>query len=373
MDLTYNFMLPVLMFIWGKTQSYGWALVGLTLGVRALLWPLVAKQTASMQQMSLIQPMLKEIQERYKDDPEMLKTKLMEFYSKNKVNPMGGCLPMLLQLPIFIALFTTFSGPPFGDKPISVNVKVVKSAQAVKETKKETSDATMPYVSPAGKLAKIAIYPGELKLSTGEEIDFGTRTIEGDLPSDFKPKWEVVKGGKPASAEAATISETGHAVFNQEGDYQVHAIVPGVAKEERFGPFSGLGKVAVGMQLLDPKNLDVVILVLGFGVSMWISQKFMMPQSKIDPAKMDDQQRVQQDTMKFMPIAMTGMFVFMPLPLGVLVYMFISNVVQSFQTWLLMKRPVKPLENVTEGAAPGTVTVEAASPSDKPKKKKKKR
>lgn len=377
MDLTYNFMLPVLMFIWDKTHSYGWALVGLTLGVRAVLWPLVAKQTESMQKMSQIQPEMNKIKDVYKDDPEMQKQKLMEFYMKNQVNPLGGCLPILLQLPIFIALFTTFSGPPFGDKPIIVNVKVVKSAQAVKETQKETSDSTQPYVSPEGVKAKVAVYPGTVKLSTGESMDFGTRAIEGELGSAFKPKWQIFKGNKEVQPEAATISETGHAVFNQDGDYQVNALIPGVAKDESFGPFSGLGKIAVGEKLFDPKNFDVLALVIGFGISMWISQKFMMPQNKIDPAKMDDQQRVQQDTMKIMPVAMTVMFFFMPLPLGVLVYMFISNVIQSFQTWILMKRPVKPLVSVVDdvpaGPGGGGNGSGDSNSNGKAKKKKKKK
>ena len=71
----------------------------------------------------------------------------MEFYQKNKINPMGGCLPLLIQLPILLALFSTFTGPPFGDKPIEVKVKVVAAAQASEAHKNEASSGGVPYVS----------------------------------------------------------------------------------------------------------------------------------------------------------------------------------------------------------------------------------
>ncbi len=55
---------------------------------------------------------------------------MMEFYSKNKMNPLGGCLPTLVQLPVLFALFATFSGPPFGDKGVDVKINVVDKAKA---------------------------------------------------------------------------------------------------------------------------------------------------------------------------------------------------------------------------------------------------
>lgn len=349
MDLTYSFMLPILVYFAKATQSYGWALVLLTLLVRVILWPLVSKQTTSMQRMSQLQPMMNQIKERYKDEPEMFQKKAMEFYAKNKVNPMGGCLPMLLQLPIFFALFATFSGPPFGDKPIMVNVKVVDQAN-VREVK-ETAGGNMPYVSPSGELSKIAVFPGEAKISQGESIEYGSRVLEGaKVPSDFHPIWKVYKGQAEAPAAEATIDENGHATFNKVGDYTIYATIPGVAKDESFGLVTGLGKVASGLQFLEPKNWDALFLVLAFGLSMYVSQKFTTTSAnKPKPGEpIDEQTRIQQDTMKILPLVMTATFFFIPLPVGVLIYIVLSNIVQSFQTWMLMKRPVPPLVSVLD-------------------------
>ena len=313
-----------------------------------MLWPLVAKQTESMQRMSQLQPTMKKMQEKYKHDPELMQKKFMEFYSKNRVNPMSGCLPMLLQLPIFFALFATFSGPPFGDKPVAVHVKVINQANAPKEIKKETSSDGVPFVSNTGALAKIAVFPGEVFLPVGDSQDFGTRSVVGNVPPDFKASWKVMEGNHPAPPENASIDENGHAVFKKEGDYQVQAIIPGVAKHESFGFISGLGKVANGVELLKPENWDALFLIVAFGFTMWIAQKFTVKPAQQPGQELDDQARIQQDTMKVLPLVMTGTFFFIPLPVGVLIYIVLSNCVQSFQTWILMKKPVPPLVGVDD-------------------------
>src|SRR5476651_1175324 len=162
-------MIPILEKIAQATHSYGLSIVLLTLLVRILVWPLVANQTKSMMRMSQLQPQLKAIQERYaKTDPELFQKKTMEFYAKNKVNPMGGCLPLLIQLPILLALFGTFTGPPFGDKPVEVKVKVVADKQASEIHKSEVSSGGVAYVSDDHKLAKVIVYPGDSTIVQGE-------------------------------------------------------------------------------------------------------------------------------------------------------------------------------------------------------------
>jgi len=74
--------------------------------------PLTIKQTRSMQEMQRVQPMLKKLQEKYKDDKPKLQEEMMKFYSEHKINPLGGCLPMLLQFPILIALFRMLTFEP---------------------------------------------------------------------------------------------------------------------------------------------------------------------------------------------------------------------------------------------------------------------
>jgi YidC/Oxa1 family membrane protein insertase len=89
------------------TLGLGWgtAIVALTVVVRAALMPLTIKQFKSMQNMAKFQPEIKKLQERYKGDRERLNQEMMKFYRENKVNPFASCLPLLAQLPVFLALF----------------------------------------------------------------------------------------------------------------------------------------------------------------------------------------------------------------------------------------------------------------------------
>lgn len=97
------------------TGDWGLAIIILTILIRLLLWPLTAKQVKSTLAMQKVTPQIKKIQEKYKDDKEKQQEELMKFYSDNKVNPFASCLPMLLQMPIFIALYQVLGGTP--DKP----------------------------------------------------------------------------------------------------------------------------------------------------------------------------------------------------------------------------------------------------------------
>jgi YidC/Oxa1 family membrane protein insertase len=85
--------------------SWGLSIIGLTVVVRTLILPLTFKQVTSMQKLQVLQPEMKKIQERYKDDRQRMNEELMRFYRENKVNPLGSCLPIVLQLPFFISLF----------------------------------------------------------------------------------------------------------------------------------------------------------------------------------------------------------------------------------------------------------------------------
>lgn len=99
-------MLDILGFFYKISRNYGWAIVLLTLAVQIPLFPLTAKSFKSMKAMQQLQPLMVELRQKYKDDPRRLNVEIMNLYKKNKVNPFGGCLPMLLQLPVFWALFT---------------------------------------------------------------------------------------------------------------------------------------------------------------------------------------------------------------------------------------------------------------------------
>ena len=84
---------------------YGWIIVVITVFLRVAFWPLTAASTRSMKKMQALQPQIKQLQEKYKDDPMKVQKKTMELWKENNVNPMGGCLPALIQMPIFIGFY----------------------------------------------------------------------------------------------------------------------------------------------------------------------------------------------------------------------------------------------------------------------------
>ena len=85
--------------------SYGLAIIFMTILIKVVMFPLTQKQMRSMRAMQEIQPKTKYIQEKYKDDQQLMQKKIMELYKEHGVNPMGGCLPLLIQMPIFFAFY----------------------------------------------------------------------------------------------------------------------------------------------------------------------------------------------------------------------------------------------------------------------------
>lgn len=105
-----NFIVRILLWMHETlTLSYGWVLILFGLLVRALLWPLNQKAMRSSTAMQVIQPELKAIQERYKKDPQKLQQEMVRLYKEHGVNPLGGCLPMLIPMPVLFALFFVFA------------------------------------------------------------------------------------------------------------------------------------------------------------------------------------------------------------------------------------------------------------------------
>ena len=95
----------ILHWLFGVFGNFGVAIIGLTLVVRGFMYPVAQKQFASMAQMRAVQPKLKALQERWKDDKPRLQQEMMKLYKEEKVNPLAGCLPVVLQIPIFFALY----------------------------------------------------------------------------------------------------------------------------------------------------------------------------------------------------------------------------------------------------------------------------
>lgn len=106
-------MMPILTYFYGISHSYGVAIIMLTTIVRLAILPLNFKQAKVQQDMQRLQPKLKELQAKHKDNPQELNQAMMALYQEHKVNPLGGCLPLLIQMPFMIALYGTLIGTKF--------------------------------------------------------------------------------------------------------------------------------------------------------------------------------------------------------------------------------------------------------------------
>ena len=104
-DIIAKPLLYILRFFYDYLHNYGVAIILLTVLVKMLFWPLTHKSYKSMKEMQKLQPMMTKIREKYKNDKQKMNQEIMGLYKTYKVNPMGGCLPMVIQIPVFFALF----------------------------------------------------------------------------------------------------------------------------------------------------------------------------------------------------------------------------------------------------------------------------
>ena len=143
--------------------GYGIGIILLTIIVRAAMWPLGVSQQRSMRTMQILQPKMKAIHERYKNDPQQMQQKMMEFYKEHKFNPMAGCFPLLIQMPIFILLYSTLMSPQFISMAGDSQFLFIKRLDATMKTSAGVSNDGIFGVSKfdtfmTGKTAKVKGY-----------------------------------------------------------------------------------------------------------------------------------------------------------------------------------------------------------------------
>jgi len=331
-----NLLLPILDFFYGLVPSYGLAIVALTVVIRLALFPLSAGSIRSARRMRIAQPVMQkrqaEIKSRFASNPQKQQEELGKLM-KEFGSPLAGCLPLLVQMPILFALFATLRGSPFADVPYTLNLKVLPAEQiAAVEPKPFTSASHSIFVTETDHVPVIASLPGGTKLGTGESVQIQLQTKSGEAFAEvlngvangksFLPAWAVTKGESIVS-----VSEAGEITALAPGDATVEGKIPGLAARSGFLFIKALGQV--GFYTDGAVNWDIAILVGSFGLSLFISQLLSGMGMPANP---------QQSTAnKITPVMITGMFLFFPLPAGVLLYMVIANIFQALQTFLLTR------------------------------------
>jgi YidC/Oxa1 family membrane protein insertase len=329
-----NLLLPILDFFYGLVPSYGLAIIALTVVIRLALFPLSAGSIRNARRMRIAQPVMQkrqaEIKSKYANNPQKQQEELGNLM-KEFGSPLAGCLPLLVQMPILFALFATLRGSPFADVPYTINLKVVPADQiAAVEPKPFNSPSHSIFVTETNHVPVIASLEGGTKLGVGESVPVNLHTKDGesfatvlsgiDHGDAFAPSWSVTKGEGVVSVDAnGTIKALA------PGDATVEAKIPGLAARSGFLFIKALGQV--GFMTDGQVNWDIAILVAGFGISLFASQILSGMGMPPNP---------QQSTAnKITPVMITGMFLFFPLPAGVLLYMVVANVFQALQTFLL--------------------------------------
>jgi YidC/Oxa1 family membrane protein insertase len=340
--LSNNLMLPILDFFYGIVPSYGLAIVALTLVIRFALYPLNAGSLRNMRRMKVAQPLMKErvdqIQKLYKENPAKQQEEMSKVY-KEFGNPLAGCFPLLLQMPVLFALFATLRGSPFSDINYSVNVQVLPKEQI--ENVQPQAFATPPqniYVTGTIHAPLVGVMPGGDKLAVGDTTKIEFQTPEGKplkalaaenkSEIDFEPRWKVIKG-----EEIVKVDEQGNITALAPGEATVQGTIPGLATNKGFLFIEALGRVGA-IDSDGTIHWDILVMILGFGISLYINQTLS------GQAQGPNDNPQQATVNKLTPVIFSGMFLFFPLPAGVLMYMLIANIFQTVQAFILSREPL---------------------------------
>ena len=319
------------------TGNWGLAIIVLTVIVRAALWPLGVQQQRSMRAMQLLQPEMKRIQERYKSDPQTMQRKTMEFYKEHKFNPMSGCLPLLIQMPVFILLYSALISPSF------IQISGGSHFLFIDGMDKQLRGAAAPSydgkfsISGSGDEKNFVIYNKKVKVRLGDEEIDGVKTaknalkIQGSVQAgsniDFKIKNDDFTSLNFDQLEKLTSA-----------DIEIQNMKTREIENVHFERKDGI--MAASMPSVPASgsfNADVFVLILIFAATMLISQKVMMSMNKnqnLDPAS----RQMQKMMGTVMPVMMIFMFVMIPIPAGVFLYMIVSNIFQIVQTAVINKQ-----------------------------------
>ena len=337
MDFT-QLMIDLLTYIAKFVGSYGWAIIVVTFIVRGLLWGVGVQQQKSMRMMQTLQPKMKAIQDRYKNNPQMMQQKMMEFYKENKFNPMSGCLPLLIQLPIFILLYSALMSPQFiqvaGDSSflcIKDKCLISRLDNTMRSTSGVADDGTFSVKATdtfsISKSIQVTMNDGtkqEVKINNPQKAVLVQGDIKPGEPMDLKLPLDNIK---LKFEQLNKVQETTIPVINNS--------TKEVENIKFIRQDSNLVSTVPTTQSETTLHYDVLLLVLLFGASMWFATKFTTAGTQnTDPT----QQAMQQTMQTTMPIMVTAMFVFFPIPAGVLLYLIVSNAIQIVQTIVINKQ-----------------------------------
>jgi YidC/Oxa1 family membrane protein insertase len=363
-----NFLGAILDAVYKVIPSYGLAIIILTLLVRVVLIPLTVKQIRSMAAMNKLQPELKRLQQKYKGDRQKLNEEMMKLYREHGVNPLGGCFPLLMQAPVFIALYSVLrSAVPF-------DVALAAPMSAPVEIKSRTTICT-----PVGTATVGGEGFKEIRCTNGDKViasfeitqatEHKTRKTYDAIPSIVTrcgPLLDKDKANTVVSFKCLTPVGTGHLPRNGK---LFRAIVEDKATflgmHLACSPTQATNKTAIRQCTARGKAagaslvayFSLVALMMG---STYYQQKQMSQQATGPQAKQ------MQMMGRVMPLFLG--FISLNIPAGVILYWIVSNLWTIGQQYFFLQRKAQPATAPDPGPPGKNKGKPPAGPKPKPKR-----
>lgn len=314
--------------------SYGMAIIVFTILMRFCLWHLNVSQQRSMKNMQNLTPKMKMIQEKYKNNPQLMQQKMMEFYKEHNFNPTAGCLPMLVQIPVFIMLYSALMSPQFIQMAGNTNFLFINRLDS---TIKSTAGVSLDGKFSTTNHAQFQAGKSAIVYVDNEKIE----NIKTQKPQKAIEIQGEIKAGEPIELKMALDNlNLNFSQLNKVQKAQV-SVMNILTKETENVEFKRMGDILIAtvptIKAENAIHYDVIFLVALFGLTIWLSQKVMMATTQ--NKNQDPQQAAIQKSMgTIMPVMIILTFVFIPIPAGALLYLVTSNIFQIVQTIIINKQ-----------------------------------
>jgi YidC/Oxa1 family membrane protein insertase len=337
LDPLYTGLGWVMAVLYSVLPSYGVAIILLTIAVRLVLYPLTVKQTKSMQAMQRLQPEIKRLQAKYKNDRQKLNEEMMKFYKENKVNPLSGCLPLLLQLPLFIVLYrlihdltvTVISGAlvigtvtTAGSLPPTVTfAKVEVSGGAITQGKLSDS-LTADVVGTDGRVV------GQLQGTVTDNVIHGKTKNDPAPVTDLATKKQI---GTIAGAQVAVGPDGAHVTAHPKHIPATSQLAKDLRKTPGHMEWLGMDLAKRPSQGKGAELVGLYLLVILTVISGYYQQRQMTART---PASAQNQQM--QMMGRIFPLFFG--FIALQVPAGVVLYFVVSNIWQIGQQAIIFRQ-----------------------------------
>ncbi len=310
-------------------SAYAISIILATIIVRLLTLPLTLKSTKSMKKMQELNPQLKELQEKYGKDPQTLQRKQMELYKESGYNPFGGCLPLLIQMPLLIGFFAVISNPIFAFEDMGQYYNIVEAGQmigvdVVESVDEDGDNVYIPLTDAEGErnkvdnLENLIVYAKANNINV-EPLDGLTEIVSSSNDSGSNI-WKWTTDINRSFFWIKDLSVRSNHIFST-GEYagQVNGMSMGFVF-----PFIGAA-------------LPILAAISGF--TTYLTSKMM---SKGQPAAVNEQAQATQTTMTIMMPIMIFVFA-LSFASGLALYWVVGNIFQFVQQYLIL-RSKKPKE-----------------------------